>query len=425
MANWWDNIFNLDGLYKDVNKRTGYQYGDEPKSSTLGVSSWNPDNMGRPIPGGTDGQGANYSDQQNANFANTGNINFTPSAMANMALNNSNNSDNGMAEILKIIAASSGGGSGGNNNAYNLGMAELNYKKQNDARQAAIDLEALNFGRNKDARILGGMENYYNTGSYGKGFDKLLGMIADQGKISSDAVTDAYGRATKNINQGYDAAQGLGDSGYRALNAYLGANPNNPYAGMQAGVGSAPDALTQYLSAYGVSDQPVQGQIQADQLQAQQGAGNYQNLIDILSGVAQSGASSRGAESAMGQNLFNTSLGQERAGYQGAATNAQQQALNALQQQMFQSRFGVENDRNSLANQLAQQIITAGGTVGAPVAGAPVAGALVAGASPVAPSLTIEQLLKQIAERQAAGTGSYEGSGGGYGTAPGMDMYAF
>ena len=393
-----------------------------------GVTKWG---TGIPIPGGTPTDanpwGANASQQQRDNYnaglaaGQSGNINYSPYKYEQLQNGSNSNSAVDFAKLIAAMGSSgSGSGSGSNGDAYRLGMAELAYKKKSDASADATALEALLYGRNKDARILGGMENFYNTGSYGKGFDKLLGMIDAQGKVSSDAVTDAYGRATTNINQGYDAAKGLGDSGYNALNAYLQANPNNPYAGMQASVGSAPDALTQYLSAYGVSDQPVQGQIQADQLQAQQGAGNYQNLIDILSGVAQSGASSRGAESAMGQNLLNTSLGQERAGYQGAATNAQQQALNALQQQMFQSRFGVENDRNSLANQLAQQIVGAGGTVGAPVVGAPVAGA-----SPVAPSLTIEQLLKQIAERQAAGTGSYEGSGGGYGTAPGMDMYAF
>jgi hypothetical protein len=295
----------------------------------------------------------------------------------------------------------------------------FDYGKSQDAAAQAAAIEALQFGRNKDARVLGGMENYYTSGQYGKGFDKLLNMITAQGKVSGDAVTDAYGRATTNINQGYDAAKGLGDSGYAALNKYLGQNPNNPYAGMQATVGSAPDALTQYLNAYGVSDQPVQGQIQADQLQAQQGAGNYQNLIDILSGVAQSGASSRGAESAMGQNLFNTGLGQERAGYQGAATNAQQQALNALQQQMFQSRFGVENDRNSLANQLAQSIIAAGGTTDKKTV--VTAEDPKEDPAPVTPPLTIEQLLKQIAERQAAGTGNYESSGGGgYGVSPGL-----
>ena len=413
---WYDDIFNLDEVYKKANSATGYKYGDEPKSSTLGVSSWNPDNMGRPIPGGTDNKGANYSNQQTANFENTGNINFNPASLANSRLNNSNN-PTGLDPAILALLAGSGSGSGGNNNAYKLGMAELNYKKQNDAYDRATALEALQFGRDKDANILGGMENYYTSGKYGTGFDKLLGMITDQGKVSNDAVKDAYGRATTNINQGYDAAQGLGDSGYRALNAYLGANPNNPYAGMQATVGSAPDALTQYLNAYGVSDQPVQGQIQADQLQAQQGAGNYQNLINILSGVAQQGASSRGAESAMGQNLFNTGLGQERAGYQGQASNAQAQALAALQQEMFKSQFGVENDRNSLANQLASSIIAAGGTTDKKT----VVEDPKEDPAPVTPPLTIEQLLKQIAERQAAGTGNYESSGGGgYGVSPGL-----
>jgi hypothetical protein len=99
---------------------------------------------------------------------------------------------------------------------------------------------------------------------------------------------------------------------------------------------------------------PVQGQIQADQLQAQQGAGNFQNLIDVLSGVAQQGAGSRAAESQMAQLLFNTSLGQDRAGYTSQAENAQAQALAALQQRMFDSQFGVESDRNDLANQLVQ-----------------------------------------------------------------------
>ena len=263
-----------------------------------------------------------------------------------------------------VSGLGSGSGSGSNGDAYRLGMAELAYKKKSDASADATALEALLYGRNKDARILGGMQDYYNTGEYGTGFDNLLKMIEKQGQVSEGGITKAYDRATTNIGQGYDAASGLGTTGFNALNQYLAQNQNNPYAGMQASVGSAPDALSNYLSAYGVSDQPVQGQIQADQLQAQQGAGNYQNLIDILGANAQQGAASRGAESQMAQLLFNTGLGQERAGYTSQAANAQAQALAALQQQMFQSRFGVENDRNSLANQLAMQIVGAGGGLG-------------------------------------------------------------
>ena len=153
----------------------------------------------------------------------------------------------------------------------------------------------------------------------------------------------------------------------------MAANPNDPYAGMQATVGSAPDALTQYLNAYGVSDQPVQGQIQADQLQAQQGAGNFNNLTNLLSSIAQMGASSRGAESAMGQNLFNTELGSERAGYQGKAATQQQTAMNSLQQQLYQDRMQQESARSAMANQLVMQILAANGDVGGAAPAAPAA----------------------------------------------------
>jgi hypothetical protein len=229
---------------------------------------------------------------------------------------------------------------------------------------SASDLLALakfNYDKQQDDLKLGGMQSYYDSGTANKGFDDLLKMIGDQGAVSEGAVKGAYDKAITNIDQGYTAAQNLGDSGYSALNAYLGANQNNPYAGMQATVGSAPDALTQYLSAYGVSDKPVQGQIQADQLQAQQGAGNFNNLANLLSSIAQSGASSRGAESAMGQNLFDTTLGQERAGYKTKAEMAQADAMRQIQEIMYQQRLANESSRNAQMQQLAAALAAAGG----------------------------------------------------------------
>ena len=328
------------------------------------VSSWNPRGWGygSPIPGVTPTKdnpfGANASQQQRTNYDLTGNVSNSGAPMQT----SQNNSGFDMASLIAALSSNrSGSGSGGNTGATQLGYAELAYKKAKDEKDRQDALDALGYDRAKDARILGGMQNYYNTGEYGTGFDNLLEMIKTQGQVSEDGITDAYGRATTNIGKGYDVASGLGTTGFNALNQYLAQNQNNPYAGMQASVGSAPDALSNYLSAYGVSDQPVQGQIQADQLQAQQGAGNYQNLIDLLGANAQQGAASRGAESQMAQLLFNTGLGQERAGYTSQAENAQAQALAALQQQMFQSRFGVEGDRNSLANQLVQTILNAGG----------------------------------------------------------------
>ena len=293
----------------------------------------------------------------------------------------------------------SGSGSGGNTAASKLGYAELAYKKAKDEQDRQDELAALNYNRARDARVLGGMQDYYNTGEYGTGFDNLLKMIEQQGQVSQGGITDAYGRATTNIGQGYDVASGLGTTGFNALNQYLAQNQNNPYAGMQASVGSAPDALSDYLSAYGVSDLPVQGQIQADQLQAEQGAGNYQNLINLLGGIAEQGSASRGAESQMAQLLFNTGLGQEQAGYRSQASNSQAQALAQLAAELAQQRIGVESNRGSLANQLALALAEAGGnpngsgtsTVTPPPVVPPV----------VNPNLTPEVLAQLAARRRA------------------------
>lgn len=264
-----------------------------------------------------------------------------------------------MDQLAGLVGSSSGYGSGGSS----LERDKFEYQKRQDALDRAAALEASNYTRAREGRVTSGLENLYGggQGTFNQGFDRLLNLIAEQGKVSEEGTRDAYGRAITGINEGYDVASGLGRAGFNALNQYLQANPNNPYANMRAQVGSAPDALSNYLSAYGVSDLPVQGQIQADQLQAQQGAGNYQNLIDVLSGVAQQGAGSRAAESQMAELLFGTGLGQDRAGYRSQAENAQAQALAALQQAMFQSRFGVEGDRAAYARQLAESVINAGG----------------------------------------------------------------
>lgn len=287
-----------------------------------------------------------------------------------------------------------GGGSKGVSASDTLARDKFNYEKAVDARKAS------------------GLSDYYTGGSYNTGFDALLKMIADQGKVSEAGVTDAYGRALTNIGQGYDVARGLGDQGYSALNAYLAANQNNPYAGMTAQVGTAPDALTDYLSAYGVSDVPVQGQIQADRLQAQQGAANYQNLINTLGAIAEQGAGSRGAESQMAQLLFNTGLGQERAGYTSQAENARAAALAQLAQQLFESRFGVEQNRNALAQQLAQTVAeltgaaptsnNSGSGSGGGGGNAPLPGQLVQTATPQ--EILANQLANLAAPAQAQGS---------------------
>jgi hypothetical protein len=236
-----------------------------------------------------------------------------------------------------------GGGSGGMTAEQALALAKFNYDKE------------------KDDNRLSGLLALQNN--YGTGFEALLNMITQQGEITKAQTQSTYDTATSNVNQGYDAAKGLGTEGYDALNTYLKSNPNNPYAGMTAQTGTPADAMSQFLQAYGVDDAPVAAQVQADVLQSQQGAGNFQNLINTLGAIAQQGDASRGSESRMSQLMFDTSLGQERAGYQTQVENAKAQALAALQKAMFESRFSVEQNRNAQSMALAQAIAELGGTI--------------------------------------------------------------
>jgi len=274
--------------------------------------------------------------------------------------------------------------------------------------EQALALAKFNYDKEKDDNKLAGLLSLQNN--YGAGFDALLNMITDQGKTTEAQTQSAYNTGISNVNKGYDAAKGLGTEGYDALNTYLRSNPNNPYAGMTAQTGTPADAMSQFLQAYGVNDTPVKAQVHADVLQSQQGAGNFQNLINTLGAIAQQGDASRGSESKMSQLMFDTNLGQERAGYQTQVENARTQALAALQKAMFESRFSVEQNRNAQSMALAQAIAELGGTKSTGTS---------TGTEPpvVPPTAAVQQLLAEIAARQEAGTQS----GGSRGNL--MDMF--
>ena len=71
-----------------------------------------------------------------------------------------------------------------------LARDKFNYDKTQDAATQAAALEALQFGRARDARIAGNYSDYYDggQGQYNQGFDNLLGMITTQGGISNKGV---------------------------------------------------------------------------------------------------------------------------------------------------------------------------------------------------------------------------------------------
>lgn len=246
-------------------------------------------------------------------------------------------------------------GGGGMSASDRLAQQKFDYERAQDAAEKA-----------KSARTLAAYQNMLSGGGYRAGIGDLLGVIEAQGKTTRDNVQKAYEDALAEIGAGYDTAQGLTTKGYGALEEFLTQNPNNPYANVQVSAGTAPDAMEQILSAYGVSADPVRAQVAAEQAAAQQGAAGFQNLLNTLGGVAQQSDLSRLAEMQMARTLAGETLGTQRATYSSQAARARADALAQIEAQLAQARLEQEMAANARRQQIEDAIVAAGGTVPSP-----------------------------------------------------------
>jgi hypothetical protein len=247
------------------------------------------------------------------------------------------------------------GSSGGANASDVLARDKFNYERQQNAAAAQ-----------KQRDVLAAYQAMLSGGGYRVGADRMLGMIGQQGDASTEQVNQAYQTALQNIGAGYGDAQRLTGEGYSALEQFLRQNQNNPYAGVQVSAGQAPDAMEQILSAYGVSADPVRAQVAAEQAAAQQGAAGFQNLLNTLGASAQQSDASRLAEMMMAQNLAQTSLGSQRAGFESQAGRAQADALAQIQSQLAQSRLQQEAAAEQRRQEIEDAIAAAGGVIPSP-----------------------------------------------------------
>ena len=240
-------------------------------------------------------------------------------------------------------------GGGGMSSSDALARDRFNYERAQDAAAAQ-----------KQRDVIAAYQNLLSGGGYRSGADRMIDLITQQAGVSEGNVNKAYQDALANIAAGFTTARDLTGQGYSALEQYLTQNPNNPFAGVQVSAGTAPDAMEQILSAYGVSADPVRAQVAAEQAAAEQGAAGFQNLLSTLGGVAQQSDASRLAEMMMAQNLAQTTLGQQRFGYESQASQAQAQAFAQIQAQLAQARLAQEAAAEERRTQIEDTLAGAG-----------------------------------------------------------------
>ena len=277
----------------------------------------------------------------------------------------------GLAGLTKMLqGGGSGGGSGGD--------SALDWAKFNAEQSAAKN------ATDTQLRALQGMQGLLASGGYRGNADTLLGLINDQNTQGQAAIQGNYDTGMGNINAGYDTAQGMVNTGYGNLNTYLNANQINPYANLQQQSSPVNNAMANYLSAYGVSNDPVNQQVQASQMANQQGADSYNQLQQLMSANQLSNNQSNLGLSQMAQNYATTGLGSQRAAYQANAESSRAAAMRALQQQIEDARFGVEQDAGNARTELEKLILGLGGSLDGTFAGPGVDGKTVAPGSATA-----------------------------------------
>jgi len=260
-----------------------------------------------------------------------------------------------MQQALQLLGGGGGSGSsssGGMKASDILANKKWQYEKEQDAAAAEAKQRALQ-----------GMINQITSGSYRGNIDDLLGQIGQMETTGKQNIGNIYSNAMSNIGAGYNTAQGLMDTGYTNLENYLSQNPNNPYAGLSAANIAVTNPMQDYLNAYGAMSPDVAGQVQAEQLAGQQGAGAFQSLIDVLSANAKRGDLSRLAEAKMARTMGTSGLGAQRAAYESQAASAQQQALASLAQQIAQAKFEQEQAAGNRYQSIVDAIIAAGGSI--------------------------------------------------------------
>ena len=238
--------------------------------------------------------------------------------------------------------------------------------------------------------------DYFNNKSWKPGFDSLRGLLDDQNTTGTKTINDAYGTRTdqidqmlatgntsvndsydsrmgqiaeilrtgnsgveniydsgmSNIGEGYNTASGMTSNAYNALDAYLKANQTNPYENYQSSFTPSQNSMSSYLDAYGVSNDPVNQQVQAQNVSGQQGADAFAELNKVLGSIATQSNLSRLAESQFGRTGATTALSSQRAGYESNADMVRQNALQKLLAESQEQEFDAEKAQQDALDKL-------------------------------------------------------------------------
>ena len=230
---------------------------------------------------------------------------------------------------------------------------------QGDARSdyAAVT-QATGDAQTEAERLKGLMELYGNMGGSGKvdntaayaqnalnylrrnpntgaEYDPLItnqqGMIDSiQSQLDDGTYKDPYNKLRGNLKTIYDDATTNIGAANTGLLAALNASPRSGIKNISLSDNIGDAGLLSFLQGQGVTTQPLQNQIAANQSDATASKNQFGNMISILAAAEEAGRASRIAEANFGNTFANQGLQANKAAYEtqiGAQEQSRQQQL--------------------------------------------------------------------------------------------------
>lgn len=261
---------------------------------------------------------------------------------------------------------------GSNNYAFTnaLNQAKFLYQQQQDAASAATNAAKLGWEKEQYADVkaaeaakLKSLQEYYHGNTWATPYSTALAALSAQRGVDLGDIEDLSATSRGDIRTGYETASGQTSRAYDALDSYLRANPNNPYVGMTARAGTSANDTANFLQAYGVDSRPVAAQVEMNQLNANQSAANYQNLLDTLRAISQQSSDSRLSASMASRTGMTDSMSTMMAQALADENRRKMAALAQVAKEYAANKAAVEQAQAMAGQQIAQAIAAAGGSV--------------------------------------------------------------
>jgi|LakMenEpi03Aug12_release.lakeMendotaPanAssembly.Ray.scaffolds.fasta_scaffold34067_3 hypothetical protein len=202
-------------------------------------------------------------------------------------------------------------------------------------------------------------------GSYGQEYDPSIGALegllgTNRASLQSGAYMAPVTAMQGQLSNLYGQAQGNIGAANTALMNYLAQNMTNPFANVQAQTGVADPALAGLLEQQGVSGEPLQAEVAAAREAAQVGGGQFQNLLNVMSGLQTAGLQSRQSEQGLANLFAQQALEANKAGYGQQLLGKGEELRQGLEQQIRDDSAllaGLQGKKGSSKETLQGQLI--------------------------------------------------------------------